>query len=1308
MWQFIRLRILTLIIFISATQGILVVGPDFILANQEYTVVVSNFNSNMSKVDLRLRMDGHTINGSSALNLTKTVDVQRYTNRMITFKVPADLSAGTYKLTIDGQHGFGYHKEVALVYLVRSISGLIQLDKPVYKPGDTVKFHVIVLDTELKPPARVNAVHVTMRDPLNKVIREWTSAKLYAGVFESNLRIATTSPEPGLWKMSVQVDGAELVSRTFEVKEYVFDVEVIPSGIPLMEHQALNLTIAAYYQTYRKPVKGLAKVELYLEDDRLDQQKVVEVYGLHQVELSFLELFDPEDQKDVLVKTTFIEQHTNRSVVKETHITVYKYKYRVDLIKDIPHFYPGHPFKCALQFRYHDGTPAKGIAGEVIILDIEYEKTVTSDDNGLIKLELNPGNSTQEMVITFENDDGFYFFEQVYRIGGVSNAYIKLELKSPIKLNNLLQFVVTCNEPMTFFVYYIVKKGNIIDSGFITTNEQNKYPLRFTASEKMIPQFKIIVIATVANDRMMFDFLDLDFEEPHYNIRFNLNKQEVKPGQQIELSLSGQRGTYVGLVAHNKGLMYDKDLFSEDIMRVYNGFLPTMENELDKLHSVGQFFSTFDGIMFNEATHNDQHQTNNAISKTVSYRADTPESWLWQNVTIGRFGTHKMIETVPDMMTSWYLTGFSIHPEYGLGIIQQPVQLTAIQPFYIVENLPRSIKRGETVQLQFTLFNWLAEGYTATVTLYNVDNQTEFVGQPADAQSCTKSVHVRAKVGVPVAFLVKARILGEMTVRIKASISPAQATVSSYEVKVIRVMPESLVQSREVSRFFSFDTYQNKTFRLNLDVPKTADNGTSKIKVQLHTNLYTGVIGNDRLDKLLVVERNERSDRRKDEIRQYVQIIMVLDYLHAIGSKDQHLIDKATNLARQGYQRLLRYRRYRGYFAIRKNFVASEFLTVFIAKALETASKYITEIDVLIAEKAYDWIAEEQQSFPDDGSFLLSPEDGIQLTSYVVTALLENENARVRHAAVIQRAMRYLSEAVETIDNPCDLSYVTYALMMYGHSMKDKAFERLVNMSNTTNNGTEWHCDRQTDEIEGTSYALLSFLIAEKYEEAIPIIRRLYKFNRYDTTLIRLKALTKLEEKMSRNDYIIQLKHFCSKSSSTSSTKQIRPKSSGIDFKEIPNDTGCLEVNVAGIGFGLLKVYYQYSVNLVNFDKRFKLDLEKQSTGSYELRLQVCANFIPKLTGSRSSLTLIEVTFPSGYDVDRNPISKQTTTNPIQHTEIRYGGLSVVVYYNSMGTERNCFTVTAYRRRTVAMKRPAYVIARDYYDPNLTALETYE
>uniref|UniRef100_A0A4Y0BF39 TEP1-F n=1 Tax=Anopheles funestus TaxID=62324 RepID=A0A4Y0BF39_ANOFN len=1317
----VKLTILAVIIFIEAAHGILIVGPKFIRANQDYTVVISNFNTNLNKEDLMLRIEGLTEDGQNVLNITKSVDIRKQMNRMINFYMPKDLSAGNYRIIIDGQRGFSFHKEADLVYLSKTVSGLIQIDKPVLKPGDTVQFRVIVLDAELKPSSRVKTVYVTISDPQNNVVRKWSSARLYAGVFENNLQIAPT-PMLGMWKISVLVDREVLVSKTFEVKEYVlssFDVEVVPTVIPLVEHQGLNLTIAANYH-FRKPVKGHVKVELYLEDDKRDQVKDFEMSGIGQVNLRFneeLELF--HDQQDVTVKTTFIEQDTNRTVVKESQITVYKYPYRVELVKESEEFRPGLPFKCALQFRYHDGTPVKGITGKVEVMDVGYESTATSDDEGLIKLELNPIDSIDGMDISFSNDVHDVFFnEQVSKARVDTNAFIKLELKSPIHLHSVLQFLVTCSDRAEFFVYYIVSKGNIIDSGFLRMQNPNKYVLQLNATEMMLPKAKVIV-ATVVNRTLVYDFLDMDFVGLRNSFELSIDKQHVKPGEQIKLRMSGRPGAYVGLAAYDKSLLNynaNHDIFWEDVMQLLEGFHAIDENEFDKFHSTGLFLRTLDDIKFNEAHDmSARHglQTSNPIAKLASYRTNFPESWLWKNVTIGGSGTNKMIEAVPDTITSWYLTGFSIDPEYGLGIIKKPIQFSTIQPFYIVENLPYSIKRGEVIELQFTLFNNLEREYNADVTLYNVFNQIELIGRSLEDESYTKSVSVPPKIGVPISFLVRARSLGEITVRVEATIKSTQAK-DALE-KVVKVMPESLVQSMKENLFLCHGKYINQTLSFKLNYNEYADKGSNKIGFRLNPNTLVSYIINN-LHELVVgsVGNGEQN------MVMFGTNSMVLDYMHAIGSKDQILIDKARNLALQGYQNQMRYRQTDGSFGVSQNESGSVFLTAFVTKSMQAASKYISEVDVAMVEKAYAWLASKQHisgRFDEVGSMINKDMqgglgNGITLTSFVVTAFLENEKAKMIHAEAIQKAMNYLSLNLEDINKPYDLSIVTYALLLYGHSMKFSMFYRLESMSILANYGEERYWNT-TNSIETTAYALLSFVTAQQYYNGIAVMRWLVNqhygtgsFAHAQEVFMGLTAMTKLMEKISpsQNDYTIQLQY----GTTTDLFRVYSQDSQNIDY-ELSETPNLLEVLFTGKGTGSLELSYQYSLNLLNFPHCFKLDLEKQNaTSDDELRLKVCVSFIPTSRIRVSEMAMIEVTFPSGFVVDQNPFSEQSSINPIQNTEIRYGGTTVVVYYNNMGIERNCFTVTAYRRLKVSMKRPAYVVVYDYYKPKLNAIKSYE
>uniref|UniRef100_A0A182MNQ7 Alpha-2-macroglobulin domain-containing protein n=1 Tax=Anopheles culicifacies TaxID=139723 RepID=A0A182MNQ7_9DIPT len=505
----------------------------------------------------------------------------------------------------------------------------------------------------------------------------------------------------------------------------------------------------------------------------------------------------------------------------------------------------------------------------------------------------------------------------------------------------------------------------------------------------------------------------------------NIDTQTVKPGGQIELRMSGRVGTYVGLAAYDQGSLDYKenhDLFWEEMLRVYNGIDPSVNNEFAMFHSMGLFVRTFDIIIFNEArdmSARNGWQTSKPITKPISPKSNNQESWLWQNVTIGRNGTSTTIANVPDEISSWNVMGFSIDPKYGLAIMKEPIQLTSFQPFYIVESLPHSINIDEEVELRFTLFNYFENEHMADVTLYNVANQKEFVGRPLDDQSYTQSIRVPPYVGVPISFLVKARKPGEMVVRVKASINLGMET-DAVE-KVIPVNTETFLRTMMESHIFYFDRYANETFRMNLHIPPEAVSGPIKIKFRVNgecngkqcpipilpnclflfvANLLTTI---DNLNNLLTVSygNGERN------MVGFAPNIVVLDYLHAIGSKDQSLFDKATNLLGQGYQNQIRYHKTDGSFSEQVYKRSSVFLTAFVAKSMHIASKYISEVDPAMLERAYDWLASKQDRsgwFNEVGT-VYNPDmkgglrNGISLTSYVVTALLENENAKVKHEA---------------------------------------------------------------------------------------------------------------------------------------------------------------------------------------------------------------------------------------------------------------------------------------------------------------------
>uniref|UniRef100_A0A182MAG8 Uncharacterized protein n=1 Tax=Anopheles culicifacies TaxID=139723 RepID=A0A182MAG8_9DIPT len=151
------------------------------------------------------------------------------------------------------------------------------------------------------------------------------------------------------WKILVLMDEEELVSKTFEVEEYEsFDVKVIPSTIPLEKHHGLNLKILSYYN-HLKPATGLANMKLYLEEDILCQQEEFEMYDATQVELRYERLFEMD-----------VDQQSNRTVMKESQITVHK---RVEVLQQSGD--KTHLLSAALRGCNRSGDKARRSNGEL-------------------------------------------------------------------------------------------------------------------------------------------------------------------------------------------------------------------------------------------------------------------------------------------------------------------------------------------------------------------------------------------------------------------------------------------------------------------------------------------------------------------------------------------------------------------------------------------------------------------------------------------------------------------------------------------------------------------------------------------------------------------------------------------------------------------------------------------------------------------------------------------------------------------------------------------------------------------------------
>jgi CD109 antigen len=110
----------------------------------------------------------------------------------------------------------------------------------------------------------------------------------------------------------------------------------------------------------------------------------------------------------------------------------------------------------------------------------------------------------------------------------------------------------------------------------------------------------------------------------------------------------------------------------------------------------------------------------------ISVRKDFPETWIWEDVMNNNCDAVKFSKKVPDTITSWLISAFSLNQANGLGLNDNPTSLTVFRPFFISTTIPYSVRRGERLTMSIQIFNYLSSDQDVSVTMFNEAQQFDF------------------------------------------------------------------------------------------------------------------------------------------------------------------------------------------------------------------------------------------------------------------------------------------------------------------------------------------------------------------------------------------------------------------------------------------------------------------------------------------------------------------------------------------------------------------------------------------------------
>ncbi|GAB1291240.1 Alpha-2-macroglobulin-P [Apodemus speciosus] len=230
-----------------------------------------------------VRVSMESVRGNQSLFTDLVVDKDLF--HCASFTVPQSSSEEVMFFTVQVKgptHEFRRRSTV----LVKNKESLVfvQTDKPIYKPGQTVRFRVVSLDenfhplNELIPLLYIQDVLQYARDfreessspptqewmdPQKNRIAQWQNFNLEGGLKQLSFPLSS-EPTQGSYKVVIRTESGRTVQHTFSVEEFVlpkFEVKVtVPETITILEEE-MNVSVCGIY-TYGKPVPGHVTVNI--------------------------------------------------------------------------------------------------------------------------------------------------------------------------------------------------------------------------------------------------------------------------------------------------------------------------------------------------------------------------------------------------------------------------------------------------------------------------------------------------------------------------------------------------------------------------------------------------------------------------------------------------------------------------------------------------------------------------------------------------------------------------------------------------------------------------------------------------------------------------------------------------------------------------------------------------------------------------------------------------------------------------------------------------------------------------------------
>uniref|UniRef100_A0A8C0T5F6 Alpha-2-macroglobulin n=1 Tax=Canis lupus familiaris TaxID=9615 RepID=A0A8C0T5F6_CANLF len=1051
------------------------------------------------------------------------------------FKLPS--SPGLITVEVKGPTQLFIKKKKVRITKVDSLI-FVQTDKPIYKPGQTVRFRVVSVDVSFHP---LNETVSPITNPKRNRIFQWQNLRLQGGLSQLSFPLSV-EPTLGAYKVKLEKESGEKIEYPFEVKEYVlpkFEVQVkMPKTISFLDEEFVVSACGLY--TYGKPVSGVVTINIC----RKYSQYHFACHGMHSQGVceEFSQQADDKGCFTQLVKTKVFqlrqrgydmtiqveakikEEGTEVELTGHGSCEITNILSKLKFTKADTYYRPGLPFYGQVKYLFN----------KIHILGEPY-----TNEHGLVNIYIDTTNFTSSLftvMVTYKQNvhcfDNWWLEElhnqaqhTVKHIFSPSKSYVHLELVAG---------TITCGQTQEIRAHYILNGQILKDEKELTFYYLVRMETTIALSNHLL------IYAILPNGEIVADTEKLEIENCFAN-KVGL----FLPASHTNLEVRAFPNSLCALRAVDQSvlLMKPETELSPQSVSLACQSMHTGEDQFRKLEVIAERTCVLltNGLILFEKLGNSKklmikmrftlgplyclstvlplargsagavypmvmRHSSPAVEVKETVRKYFPETWIWDLVPVDLSGRSELAVKVPDTITEWKASALCLSEMTGLGL-SPTISLQVFQPFFLELTLPYSVVRGEAFTLKATVFNYLSHCIRVSVQLEASPDKSADLERKNKETPCICGNHQKTMF-----WAVTPKSLGKMNFTATVEALQSQELCGNEVPRVPELGQKDTVVKPLLVENISLILFPSLIYlcllsletdvpeKLSLKVPSDVVEGSARATYSVLGDILGSAMQN--LQNLLRMPYG----CGEQNMVLFVPNIYVLNYLNETRQLTETIKSKAINYLISGYQRQLNYKHSDGSYSTFGDHdgrsQGNTWLTAFVLKSFAQARSHIF-VEMSHITSSLTWLSQRQKEngcFQRSGSLLNNAikggvDDELMLSAYITIALLEMP-LPVTHP-LVRNALFCLESAWGSISEAQGSLVYTKALLAYAFALAGNQVKRNELLKSLDKDAVKeedsihWQRPGKVEEVttfyqprapsvevEMTSYLLLAYLTA--------------------------------------------------------------------------------------------------------------------------------------------------------------------------------------------------------------------------------------